>query len=509
MNKWCLWRAAQFRADGLNDLATEWERRADTEPQPSLSFRWPHGWDRDMAVRHVQARHPTMPGDASNLFVLGELTAILDAQSREDAIGGGGQKLGGGKYKENLHPRGSHGMFRDNGGPHKEHGGSGGSEHPASTKANAATNHALQARTSKAHSDAHAAHSAAAKAHLSAGNQSAHDYHKSLMVHHSMMHASATADELGDRAHASGKPSDHKRAADAYRTAAYEHKTRGEHTSAGTLTALSEKHASAAGQKAPASHGVDSIQPKKFSGATHAANASHGVDSIRPKGHAGTSAPPHSTAPVQGVDSIRPKSAGGGSADNMSRHAHGLSAQANNASGHEAARSAHGEAAFAQLHAGNRAGYETHMAQSRAHGIEKASHAAHEASSRAAFTGTSSDHILAAAAHGDAGHAFKGKDDAKSAWHFAEADKHDSHALSAANAETKRTGGKTFHDEARRSAFNASSDAAANPTKASHLAAHDSHMSAAAAMRGIGDHDRAQEHYSEADRHKSLSRIYG
>lgn len=68
---------------------------------------------------------------------------------------------------------------------------------------------------------------------------------------------------------------------------------------------------------------------------------------------------------------------------------------------HAAARAAQGEAAFAQLHAGNRAGYESHMARAAEHKTSELTLAANRASVQANSSGSKADHGRAYVAHRD------------------------------------------------------------------------------------------------------------
>jgi hypothetical protein len=87
-NRWCRWRAAQLRHDGLEESAQEWERRATagvTPPDPA--FPWPSGYTRESALARVRldGGMRDLPDDASDAWISGSLSVILDRDARAAA----------------------------------------------------------------------------------------------------------------------------------------------------------------------------------------------------------------------------------------------------------------------------------------------------------------------------------------------------------------------------------------------------------------------------------------
>lgn len=236
MNKWCMWRAEQFRKDGDGASAARWTARADSEPSPNPEFRWPNGFNRGTAVARVQKfAHPGMPDDASDFWVLGALNELLDSP-RADSIPPAG---GGSGYN----PYRNHGKFAP--GPHADrrktehdqgHADPNNlSHHEAALNMSKAAHaksesaHAL-GRTSEAaqaHRDAGNAHRDAASAHEALGNKEIakahwtangehHDKADYLQAHAKATAATATANAAGTAAAHNEAYSAHQKIVDRY-----------------------------------------------------------------------------------------------------------------------------------------------------------------------------------------------------------------------------------------------------------------------------------------------------
>ena len=475
MNRWCIWRAEQFREAGDTVSATQWQKRADSEPGPDPEFRWPNGFNRGSAIAHVQKHaQPGMPDDASDFWVLGALNTLLGSP-RTDArpLGSGGHPLGGGGPGYNPNRAGD-GTFAP--GPHKER--------PHAEHAQ----HAHEASAKAEHEGTASAHQYAAYSHLQAGRAASAEGNKAAAKMHDSMqdyHKEAAANVAG-AGHGSPEPA----------------------KSAPTV----HEHAMAASDKAIAAS-------TKADQHGSAANHNAAYEAHREASTAAARAGNHDLAAKHGVA--------------MNRHGDALQ-YANAASTaqqhHQSANSAHTHAqateAFATaVRAAQRAGVKSTVREHQ----EMALQHANQASTAANKSGFHGDHYFAAQAHGSAAQIASAIGNHGAAQHHSRLQAEHSAADLAGRAPYGVSSGPgrvvANKASASKTALTHLSDQAANASQAAHAsegdrhgvkgshaaheAAFEAHREAAEAYGNAGDKAGEAKHRELASQHDNIASYIG